>query len=174
MKRGYSFLGFLFISILGTVLHFLYDWSDGNTLFAAFSGVNESTWEHLKLFYWPFLIYSLYEWFKYGRNICGFWFTKLKSLTLSLIFIVAFFYTYRGIFGFNIDTLNILDFFIGAAISRIYEMNATRKRCSPRLDKISFALIVIMGVLFVIFTFSPPKIALFKDPKGFYGIMPTP
>ena len=172
LKRGYSFIGFLFISGFGTILHFLYDWTGGNTFIAAFSGVNESTFEHLKLFYWPFFIYSIYEWFKYGKDMCGFWFIKLKSLFLSLTFIVAFFYTYRGVFGLNIDTLNILDFFLAAAISRIYEMGAKRKRCSKRLDKISLVLIIIVGLLFVVFTFYPPHIGLFKDPKGFYGILP--
>lgn len=172
LKRGYFFGGFLFISALGTLLHFLYDWTGGNQVIAAFSGVNESTFEHLKLFYWPFLIFAIFECLKYGKNITGFWFIKLKSLLLSLTFIVAFFYTYRGIFGFNIDTLNILDFFIAAALSRIYEMVAKRKIYSKRLDIISFALIIIIGVLFVIFTFYPPRIALFADPKGFYGILP--
>ncbi len=172
MKRGFSFLGFLFISVVGTVLHFLYDWTGGNTIVAAFSGVNESTWEHLKLFYWPFLIFAFYEWFRYGKDMCGFWFTKLKSLLISLLFIVVFFYTYKGIFGFNIDTLNILDFFIAAAISRIYELSANRRNCSKRLDKISLSIIIIIGILFIIFTFNPPHIALFMDPKNFYGILP--
>lgn len=172
LKRGYSFFGFLFISAIGTLLHFLYDWTGGNLIVAAFSGVNESTFEHLKLFYWPFLIFAIYEWFRYGKDMRGFWFIKLKSLLLSLTFIVAFFYTYRGVFGFNIDSLNILDFFIAAALSRIYEMGAKRKRYSKRLDKISLVLITIVGLLFVVFTFYPPHIGLFKDPKGFYGILP--
>lgn len=137
---------------------------------AAFSGVNESTFEHLKLFYWPFVIYTIYEWLKYGKDMCGFFSVKLKSLLLSLAFIVVFFYTYRGILGFNIDFLNIADFFIAAAISRFYEMAASRRNCSNRCDKLSLLAIVLIGVMFVLFTYLPPRIALFMDPKGFYGI----
>lgn len=137
---------------------------------AAFSGVNESTFEHLKLFYWPFVIYTIYEWLKYGKNMCGFFSVKLKSLLLSLAFIVVLFYTYRGILGFNVDFLNIADFFIAVAISRFYEMAANRRKCRKNCDKLSLIAIILIGVIFVLFTYFPPHIGLFADPKGFYGI----
>ena len=41
--------GFLFTAAVGALLHFTYDWSGGTVLAAAFSAVNESTWEHMKL-----------------------------------------------------------------------------------------------------------------------------
>ncbi len=155
---------------MGTLLHFLYDWTDGNVIVAAFSGVNESTFEHLKIFYWPFVFYTIYEWFKFGKNLCGFFSVKLKSLLLSLTFIVVFFYTYRGILGFNVDFLNIADFFIASAISRFYEMAANRCKCSKNCDKLSLIAIILIGVMFLVFTYFPPHIGLFADPKGFYGI----
>ena len=45
----------IFIWLLGTILHFTYEWSNKNTIVAAFSAVNESTWEHLKLLFFPML-----------------------------------------------------------------------------------------------------------------------
>ena len=50
---------FIFVSIAGTLLHFAYDWSGQSVLLAPFSGVNESTWEHMKLFFWPMFVFSV-------------------------------------------------------------------------------------------------------------------
>lgn len=54
---------FLFISILGTLLHFTYEWSQNNAIVGLFSAVNESTWEHLKLLFFPMFFLTLFELF---------------------------------------------------------------------------------------------------------------
>ena len=53
--------GFLFASILGTFLHFLFDLSGQSVIAAIFSAVNESIWEHMKLIYCPMLLFALIE-----------------------------------------------------------------------------------------------------------------
>ena len=53
--------GFLFTGALGVLPHFLYEWSGGNTLAAAFSAVNESTWEHMKLLFFPMFVFSVFQ-----------------------------------------------------------------------------------------------------------------
>ena len=63
MKRKLFFWelgGFLFTGALGTLLHFVYEWSGGSALAACVSAVNESTWEHMKLLFFPMLLYSLF------------------------------------------------------------------------------------------------------------------
>ena len=42
-------------------LHFVYELSGFNWFAALFGSVNESTWEHLKLFFWPGLVCALVE-----------------------------------------------------------------------------------------------------------------
>ena len=41
----------ILVLISGVLLHFAYEWSGNNPLVGAFSAVNESTWEHLKLIF---------------------------------------------------------------------------------------------------------------------------
>ena len=53
---GWQIKAFGLSALGGTLLHFLYDWTGGSILTAPFSGVNESTWEHMKLLFWPLLI----------------------------------------------------------------------------------------------------------------------
>ena len=45
----WQIVGFLFTSIFGTFLHFLFDLSGQSVIAALFSAVNESIWEHMKL-----------------------------------------------------------------------------------------------------------------------------
>ena len=50
--------GILFTAILGTLSHFFYDWTGQGALIGLISPVNESTWEHMKLVFFPLLLSS--------------------------------------------------------------------------------------------------------------------
>ena len=52
----FQIFSLFFTYVLGTILHFTYEWSNENSIVALFSAVNESTWEHLKLLFFPMLI----------------------------------------------------------------------------------------------------------------------
>ena len=70
MKQSISYwqmAGFLFTSILGTFLHFLFELSGRSVIAAIFSAVNESIWEHMKLIYYPMLTNG----FIYCRKDCS-------------------------------------------------------------------------------------------------------
>ena len=49
----FEIISSIFIMILGTLLHFTFKWSNNNVLVGTFSAINESTWEHLKLIFFP-------------------------------------------------------------------------------------------------------------------------
>ena len=61
MKFKTNAIRFLFISILGVLLHFTYEWSDDNRIVGLFSAVNESTWEHMKLLAVPWVLWTIAE-----------------------------------------------------------------------------------------------------------------
>ena len=42
----FQIFSIIFTAILGTILHFTYEWSNGNSFIALFSATNESVWEH--------------------------------------------------------------------------------------------------------------------------------
>lgn len=175
MKRSlpfWQFVGFVFTSAGGTLLHFLYDWSNQSVIVAPFSAINESTWEHMKLLFFPMFIFALIQSRYFGKEYENFWCAKLKGILLGLILIPAIFYTYIGIFGISIDFINIAIFFIAAAVSYIVETRLLKeqKECVIS-NKLSIIILCIIALLFIIFTFSPPQIPLFKDPiTGSYGL----
>lgn len=160
----------LFIIIFGVLLHFTYEWSNNNQLIGTFSAINESTWEHLKILFFPMLITTIIGYFYSKDFIPNYLCVKTKSLFLSLIFIVVFFYTYTGIIGTNFAIINIGSFIFAILLAELY----TIKSVTNYLDcnnLFSLCIWIILGILFIIFTFYPPHIGLFKNPvTNTYGI----
>ena len=167
----WQLVGFAFTSVLGTLLHFLYEWT-GSKFAALFSGVNESTWEHMKLIFFPMLLFAVIESRFIGKDNEGFWCIKLKGTLLGLILIPIIFYTANGAFGKSPDWFNISIFFIAAAIAYFYETTLFKRDTPCKHKKTAIALLCAIAIAFWIFTFYPPQIPLFLDPvTNMYGIV---
>ena len=82
----WQLMGFAVTSFSGTVLHFLYEWLGNAVWIAPFSGVNESTWEHMKLLFWPMFLYAIFQSF-FLKNRENYWCIKLKGIILGIILI---------------------------------------------------------------------------------------
>ena len=168
----WQFLGFAITSIGGTLLHFLYKWTGESKIVAIFSGVNESTWEHMKLLYFPLFIFSIIEYFVIGHKSKNYWCIKLKGTVIGLISIPIIFYTLNGIFGKTPDWVNITIFFVAVALTYIIETYLFKENKGCIISsRLSIIILSLIGVLFFIFTFYPPHIELFRDPlTNTYGI----
>lgn len=107
----------LFTWILGTLLHFTYEWSGENSFVGIFSAVNESTWEHLKLAFFPMLIFSIIEGIFIYQKSNNYIEAKTIAIFLAILLITTIFYTYTGILGINIAIIDILSFYISVLLS---------------------------------------------------------
>ena len=163
--------GFALVTLGGTILHFLYDWTGGSILVSPFSGVNESTWEHMKLLFWPLFLFALIQRL-FFRDQKNYWCVKLAEILLGLVLIPVLFYTYNGVFGKSSDWINIAIFYISALLVFFFEWWAFRNdRLQCKHPRLAVTAICLIGVLFVVFTFATPQIPLFQDPlTGTYGI----
>ena len=173
MKREISLWqlgGFGITAAGGTLLHFLYDGTGEALLCAPFSGVNESIWEHMKLLYFPMAAFAIPERYAFPERE-NFWPAKLCGMAAGLLFIPITFYTYNGAVGKSPDWLNIGIYFAAAALAFLLETRLFRKDAlTLRRPWVAAAALALIGALFVIFTFVPPKIPLFRDPlTGGYG-----
>lgn len=163
----------IFTWILGTILHFLYEWSGDNKIIASFSAVNESTWEHLKLVFFPMLITTIVGFLVIGKDNKKFWCAKTIGIILAMSFIIVFFYTYTGIIGTNFAILDIGSFFVAVILGeyvayKIITNDEYKLKCNKRIAVIGLICILLC---FIIFTYLPPHIGLFKDPiSNGYGI----
>ena len=160
----WQFAGFTAVSVLGSLLHFLYDWTQSR--FAALiSATNESTWEHMKLFFSPALLFAIAEWWYIGRKYPAFWCVKLQGILLGLVSIPVLFYTATGIFGTLPDGVNITIFFVAAALAFIFECAQLKKESTSCFaPAAAVAGLCLIAIAFFVFTFYPPHIPLFLDP----------
>ena len=154
--------GFAAVTLAGTLLHFLYDWTNGSILVAPFSGINESTWEHMKLLYWPLLFFGLVQ-RQFFPNQKNYWCVKLAEIVLGLALIPVLFYTYNGALGKSPDWVNIAIFYVTVALIFLFERWAFQ-HLPCKHPRLALAAMFLIGLAFMIFTFTPPQLPLFQDP----------
>lgn len=161
--RNFQIFSIIFTLILGTLLHFTYDWSGQNSFIGSFSAINESVWEHLKLLYFPMLLTTIIGLFYFGKSIPNFLCSKTIGILVALSFTVIFFYTYTGILGTNVAIIDISSFFIATILGEFvsYVLIMNHFKCNNILAVI---VLIILLLCFIIFTYFPPDLGLFKDP----------
>ena len=159
----FTILSIIFVSILGTLLHFTFEWSNNNLLVGAFSAINESTWEHLKLLFYPMLISTVVGYFYIGKDISNFLCARAFAIISSILFIIIFLYTYTGILGTNIAFINISSFFIAVIIGEYISYRIMLSDFECNNSKAIFFLVLLLFV-FIFFTYFPPEIGLFQTP----------
>lgn len=164
--KKFHIISFILVSILGTLLHFTYEWSGKSTFVGFFSAVNESTWEHLKLTFFPMLITTFIGYFYIGKEnekyICG----RTKGILAGIIFIISFFYTYTGVLGENIAIIDIASFFIGVIIAELVSYNIINLENYNCNKTISILSLILLFICFIIFTYNAPNLGIFKDPNA--------
>lgn len=166
-----SIIGFVFVSVAGTLMHFTYDWSCNSTIIGMLCPINESCWEHLKMVFFPYTIWSVIA-YCLLKKPKGLLLSKFFGVITGMLAILIFFYTYTGIFGISIEILNISSFFIGIFTAFAVDYALIRSnRLTKQKNTTAIILFIAVALIFFIFTFAPPFIPLFRDPISFtYGI----
>lgn len=163
---------------LGMFLHFAYDLSYGNSLVGLFAPVNESVWEHLKLIFIPFTLFSLTLYFISKR--------KFSNMILATVFgnIVGMFTTvvlyYVGLYFFKQNNMiyNIIVLILGivSAFSILYSAIYNKEFLEETADStiIGTCTLVLLFAIFALSTYFPIRSELMKDPiTKTYGIERT-
>lgn len=169
----WEIIGIVFITLLGSFMHFLFEITGYWPPIGAIAAVNESVWEHLKLGYWPLFFFALIEYKFIKDEANNFAFAKFIGSLLIIGVIIVFFYSYTAILGEDILILDILSFIISIVIAQLVSYKIlTMKKLKKVVSIISLIGIVILGLLFILFTYFPPHIPLFQDAEtGGYGIV---
>ena len=162
--RSYYIIGYLFTAAAGTLFHFVYDWTGQGAAAALFFPVNESTWEHMKLVFFPMLLYTFLTYSKINRDFPAAPAALLLGGIIGTWTIPVLFYTYTGILGRNFTAADIGVFFLAlfAAFCTAWKLRESQKILQYRY--LIFLLTAISAVLFFLFAFFPPGIGLFREP----------
>ena len=174
MKKRIFFwqvFGVIFTVALGVFFHFLFELTNRNIIAALFSAVNESIWEHMKILFYPMLIFAVIESYFFENEKEAFWSIKLIGTLLGLVLIPVIYYTYTGILGTSADWFNIAIYVIVVVISFWTENKLFQKDGNSFIEsETALICLGLLAITFTILTFIPPHIPLFEDPlTGTYG-----
>ena len=160
--RRSVWFGFLWSIVFGTVLHFLYGWTGENRVVGLYAAISESPWEHLKLLFFPVLVYTVWEYIWVGHRWKGYVLTRAEGALLGMLTITALFYTYTGICGRHWLWADILTFVLGAAVTAFWTWKHTpHAKGGSWLGILLFAGV---AVCFGIFSLFPPTVGIFTVP----------
>lgn len=169
--KRWEIWGAVFSVIAGSLFHFIYVWSGNNPVVAIFGAVNESTWEHLKMAFWPTLIFAIIEYFILKNDVKNFFLATLVKLFSMPIIIVGLFYGWLAVFSESVFW-DISSFVFAIIIGYIlsYKIMTANKKFD--LETTSLILIIAGLLKFSLFTYYPPQSFLTEDPNtGERGIL---
>lgn len=153
----------VFVSVSGTLLHFVYEWSGNNRVVGIFAPVNESVFEHLKLVFFPVLLFTLLQYVLcQAIRSCLLW-IKWKTVLGSMAFIVTFFYCYTGILQKDVPWLDIGSFYVAVLLNSLWAYRALKDGCRENKDRQYVPAVCLWAVLVVLMllgTSYPPVKAL--------------
>jgi len=164
--------GAVFTVILAFVFHFIFDWTGKNPVIGAFSAVNESVWEHVKIIFFPFVILSFIEYFIVKPSLKRFLVAKTAASVFIVLITIVFFYTYSGILGYEVLAVDIASAVAWAILAFVisYKLYISKRNLEKYYPEAVIVLIVLVAMM-ILFTYFPPKIQLFLDTEsGLYGI----
>lgn len=165
--KTYTILGIIFVLFTGTLAHFVYEWSGNNSIVGLFTPVNESIWEHMKLLFFPMLLYSLFMIFKFREDHPCIASSLFFGILGGTLLIPVFFYGYTYILGSDMFILDMIIFVSSILIAFCLSYRLTLSCRLKPYTLLLFALVCILALCFACFTYRPPNLAIFDDPASF-------
>lgn len=165
------------LGVVGSLLHFVFDWTRHSRIAAIFAAVNESYWEHIKIAIWPMVLLQIVLFVSGGYQYTSFVpaaTLALYSLPISMLGIV---FLYKSITKRNVLWLDIVSFFVIIAIAQAIFV-LVLEELDPSWVTVTLAGCFLVGILaaFLRFTLRPPtEPDVFIDPLNQrYGLQAHP
>ena len=172
LKR-WSIIGVFVIFAIAGLWHFLYVWLP-SPLTAVLSPVNESPWEHAKLFFMPALIYFSIGCLTAGRTYPNFLFAHAAVMPLMPMLMLGIYYLLCAVCieSFPLDLVNTL-IVIALGVFASFKLTVASKRMDGPGYRAA-AVMIVLGLLtvFAVLTYLPPHISIFQDSKSFFFGLP--
>lgn len=166
--RTYHFIGIFVILLIAGPLHFAYEWAGENYFVGLVAPVSESIWEHLKMVYWPTLLWWLvgYAVFRNRKNLNMMrWFQSMSvSIIFGMLIIVIWYYLWSGAFGVEASWVNFSSM-ISVVIGQLLAIHVYRVAEPRWIYLIPGVLIVLsLAIMSGYFSYNPPDLPIFIAP----------
>lgn len=168
MRKTIAFeaAGVVVITLLGSALHFAYAWSGQTGWVAIFAAINESVWEHLKLAFWPAVLWSLLGALAIRRDVRNFWVGRTVAVTLPPLLIAVGYYGYTALLGRHLLAADLALFALAIFAGQMSALAVYRMPDMGRgVARLALLVIALACLAFASLSFFPPDLALFDDPS---------
>jgi hypothetical protein len=159
-----SFWSAIVVICAGSLLHFVWEWSGRSPVVAVFAATNESTWEHLKLAFWPALALLPIQRRIYGAFPGWLHATAIRCLLPSFV-IVVLFYGYVALLGSHHLAVDLTIFVIAIFAGEFLGHAVLAHDFGSKSRIGALGLLILATMLFSTLTFSPPDCFLFHEPS---------
>ena len=161
------------VFIIASFLHYIYDVSP-NVLTSLFGAVNESIWEHIKIFSIAYIFYSFIEMLWARPELKRFVVAKTLGVIVQGALIPIAYYAYSVFTGKPLLIVDLLIGFLSAVMGFLvsYKLYKSDKEIEKYfLTSVMVIFLILMSLL--CFTYFPPQVELFRDViTGEFGVVP--
>ncbi len=168
------------IILVGGFMHSAYKLSGYWQPIALIAPVNESIWEHQKMFFWPGLFITVVQYLFMRQRVANFWLAKLVLLTLTPMLAVTSFVIYVAIAEAMGSLATAGPTALLATVCAVIGQVVCCRIIISENYPVGSSSIIPVGYLLLIlsfssFTYFPPKYYLFEHfdnykPAGQYGL----
>ena len=186
MKRSGKLLAWeigaiFWVACAGSMLHFAFELSEYWRPMALMAAVNESAWEHVKMYFWPGLALALVQ-YTYTRDVArNYWFGKAVGLAVTPVAILVSYFSYMAWVdhGGGKPSLAIMltIMFLGIAAGQLTSwFILTGPELAAATRRYAVATYAALVLAFSSFTYFPPRVFVFENfycyqYTGEYGIL---
>ena len=141
----------------------LHHWSGRNPLIGLIAPVSESVWEHMKLLFFPMLLFGLWS-LKGVTDAC-----RLSAfhagLLIGTFLIPVLFYAYTSVLGRNFLVLDIALFYICVIAAFLIYRGLSGSCLLEKYSHVTSMAVFLLLICFLLFTYFPPGFSIFREPK---------
>lgn len=159
----FTALGVILTVILGSINHFVYEWTGRNAFVGLFVATNESIWEHIKLALLPMFLIFLVGGFLFSKKVNNYYLAVFCGLSVTVLFIILAFMGYTVFTRKAVLPLDITIFTLSIILGYL---TAYRIFYMPKFKWLNY--ISVIGILFIVAvfltcTYHVPDFFLFQE-----------
>ncbi len=173
--RKLELWGGLVVFAIAAFLHFFYDLTGGSVLGTLLGSVNESVWEHMKIFSIAYIIYAVLEYLWARPPFRAFVVAKTIGMYFLAIGIAVFYYTYTFFTGEPVLAVDLISGLVFSFIAHLVSLRiVSGTHNTARYYQTAVILFLLAFAMILCFSYFPPKSELFRDVvTGTYGAIPS-
>ncbi len=172
MKEKKLFIiGALMIYGLSTLSHFIFKWSNYSPFFGYLTPINESLFQHAKMFFYPCVLYFFITGILFHNtfqiNLKKWVFLPLIVFFTTFVIVYGTYYFFQLIFHLESMIIDIISLFVGICLGNWFAYLIYKKKNAIYLSP-SISLIAIIGIviIFTSWTIKPPREDFFYDKEN--------